>query len=328
MNSKSELLIEITKKCGLNCKYCSSNSDKNSSLHLNFKTIESLIKDSTKLNISNVQLSGGEPFLHQDFLKICKLIISNKKILDIYTSGNIFHGNKLTPLDNSFLEELKKLKINELRFNLQSHKKAIHNFLTNTKSFENTITSIKNSINLGLNVVIHFIPLKVNYKLLEDSICFFKNLGVSRVKLLRFVPHGRGAINNKILELTKNEYINLIKILFELKEKYEDFIEIGSSFNIYFNKQNITFCRECRMGKHKIAITPGGNVYPCVSTKHFKIFNFNINEKSLYEIIKSKRYISIITRLMDNLIICNCLPENTLNSLKNLCPTQEIMQKN
>ena len=82
------------------------------------------------------------------------------------------------------------------------------------------------------------------------------------------------------------------------------------------------------MGKHKIAITPGGNVYPCVSTKHFKIFNFNINEKSLYEIIKSKRYISIITRLMDNLIICNCLPENTLNSLKNLCPTQEIMQKN
>lgn len=323
MNSEKELLIEICRQCYLECKFCSSNADENSLQFLKLEQINSILKYSKKLKISKIELSGGEPFTHPDFLKICETIFNYQIKLQIYTSGNLKKNKELIPLPNNTLKKLKNYNIDSIRFNLQSHNHEIHNLLTNSESFNNTLTSLKRSIKLGLNTEVHIIPLRQNYLELHQTINFLKSLGVNKIKFLRFVAHGRGLTNKEFLELNYPEYNDLVKDFIEYKQKYNNLIEIGSSFNnSIISDSNI--CRKCHLGKNKIAITPEGQVFPCVSTKNLKIFNFNLNEYSLFQILKSNDYQTQLDKYMK--ISTRKKKDNAM--FINLCPTQCFLKMN
>ena len=325
MNSEKELLIEICKKCYLNCKFCSSNADVNSPSFIKLNVIKSIIRDANRLEISKIQISGGEPFTHPDILRISEFLSKKNKKVYIYTCGNINLKDELHPISYKTLKKLKEFSVRTLRFNLQSHKPEIHNFLTNSKSYQNAIVSLKNSIDLGFNTEIHIIPLKQNYKDLSESIKFFKNLGISKVKFLRFVPHGRGSINKLYLELNQKQYRELFNDLISLKNNFKDFIEIGSSFNNSFISNKSISCRDCQIGKNKIAISPEGKVFPCVSTKNLKLFNFQIQTQSLYKILKSNDYLKKINYYL-SIPIRNVKNENKPNMYYDLCPTQRYLK--
>ena len=290
---------------------------------LKFEQINSILEYSKKLKISKVELSGGEPFTHPDILKICKSITNHQIKLEIYTSGNLKKKGELIPLPNNTLKELNNCKLDSIRFNLQSHNKEVHNLLTNSESFNNTLTSLKRSIKLGLNTEVHIIPLKQNYLELHQTINFLKSLGVNKIKFLRFVAHGRGLPNKDLLELSYPEYNDLVKNFIKYKRNYSTLVEIGSSFNnsiIY----NSNICRKCHLGKNKIAITPGGQVFPCVSTKNLEIFSFNLNEFSLFQILKSNNY----RTQFNNYMKISTKPRKVNEKFINLCPTQRFLKIN
>ncbi|MBD3212679.1 MAG: radical SAM protein, partial [Candidatus Lokiarchaeota archaeon] len=272
-NSDKELLIEICNKCFLNCKFCSSRANNSKCQFLEFNTIKKIIKDAKELNVSVVQLSGGEPFTHPYFNKICKLITNNNLKFIVYTSGNIEKDKYLNPISSKILKKLKKSNVSKLRFNLQSSVRSIHNYLTDTKSFDNSIESIKRATNLGIECEIHMIPLKQNYKEIKNALDYFLKLKISKVKFLRFVAHGRGLSSVNELKLEQNEYNELIRNFIILKGIFKDFIEIGSAFNDPEEKGIQKLCRKCQIGKNKIVITPDSKVYPCVSTKNLDFFD-------------------------------------------------------
>ena len=321
MNSEKELLIEINRSCHLECKFCSSNADEKSLCQLNLNQINSILDDSERLKISKIEISGGEPFVHPDFLKICKSISDHKIKYQVYTSGNIKKNGILIPLPLNTLKKLKALKIASLRFNLQSHIPKIHNFLTNSESFENTLSSIRKAIKLDIPTEVHIIPLKQNYLKLIRTIKFLENLNVSRIKFLRFVAHGRGSANRRYLELNSNQYFSLIRNLIVYKHIYHDFIEISSSFNNSIINKTSNICRNCQLGRRKIVITPDGSVFPCVSTKNLKIFEFNLDEYSLQQILISKGY----QNRVDEYIWKSFKSQEEKLHFINLCPTQNYL---
>ena len=312
MTPEKELLIEICKKCYLNCKFCSSNADKFSLVQLNMKQFKSIIDDSDRFQISNFQISGGEPFLHPNIIDMCELLSKTNKRIQIYTCGNIFSKGKLIPLPRQLLKKLKTYNV-ILRFNLQSHKKLIHNYLTNTDSYNNTLRSILRAIKFGIKTEIHIIPLKPNYQDLSQSIEYFIKLGISKIKFLRFVPHGRGLTNKDLLNLNQLDYEQFLENLYILKKKYNGLIEIGSSFGNNHIIETKKFCRSCQLGKNKIAITPEGKVFPCVSTKNLNLFDFSLKNQTLSEIIKSNNFISLVRKYTE---------ENITEENLDLCPTQ------
>lgn len=288
--SRKELLIEICNKCYLKCKFCSSRGNERNNLFLNIKFIKKIIKEAKKTTISVIQLSGGEPFTHPYFFEICKFIKRNKSRFIVYTSGNIKKKDVLKPLNYKIINKLKKYNITAIRFNFQSYKEEIHNNLTGAISYQNTVESIRRVIKSGITCEVHLIPLKTNFKDFEKTLAFLTKLGVSKVKFLRFIPHGRGLSYNTELELNSDEYHELITSFLFLKKKYKDFIEIGSAFNQKDDKINDNICKRCQIGKNKIVITPNAYLYPCVSTKNLDFYNFNLKEKSYREIIDSKKY--------------------------------------
>ncbi len=310
-----ELLIEICNKCHLHCKFCSSSGRDSNNRFLDINLIKQIIKDAKELDVSIIQLSGGEPFTHPSFSEICNFIKKNNFDFIVYTSGNVIKNNKLKPITYMIMKKLRKYKITLIRFNLQSHIQEIHNYLTDLNSFKNTIESIKRAIDMGIPSEIHLIPMKKNYKDLDKTMQFLLKLGVFKVKFLRFVPHGRGLKNKKDLKLNHDEFNELMDCFSDLKRKYGDFIEIGSAFNEKSNNLAKNLCKKCQIGKSKIVVTPNANIYPCVSTKNIDFFDFNLTNHSLKQILTSYSYKSKVYQFY-----------SLINNVDNKCPTQAYIR--
>ncbi|MCG2717615.1 MAG: radical SAM protein, partial [Nanoarchaeota archaeon] len=84
----SYIIFFVTTKCNARCNHCFfwKNLNKNKN-ELSFEEIEKLSLSLKK--VSNLSISGGEPFLREDLPKICELFCKNNglKKLHIPTNG-------------------------------------------------------------------------------------------------------------------------------------------------------------------------------------------------------------------------------------------------
>ena len=76
-----DLCFEIIEKCLNNCKFCSSNSNCNKTQIIKFEDFKRVI-DYFMLTggIEELSLSGGEPLLHPDLLKMISYDSTSKEI--------------------------------------------------------------------------------------------------------------------------------------------------------------------------------------------------------------------------------------------------------
>lgn len=84
----SSLILLITARCNSNCKFCFFKNRINKNYQeLTLNELENLSKSLKQLN--RLIVSGGEPFLRNDLVKICKIFFKNNKVdeLAIPTNG-------------------------------------------------------------------------------------------------------------------------------------------------------------------------------------------------------------------------------------------------
>ncbi|MFA6435178.1 MAG: radical SAM protein [Elusimicrobiales bacterium] len=76
-----ELVIELTKKCNLNCRVCSS---ARRGEELSFRELCGVLRQAKKTGVRNIRFTGGEPFLSKELLPALK----EAKELGFYTLVN------------------------------------------------------------------------------------------------------------------------------------------------------------------------------------------------------------------------------------------------
>lgn len=83
-----DLCFEVIEKCLNNCKFCSSNSNCNRTQIINFEDFKRVIDYFISIGgIEELSISGGEPFLHPDILKLVEYSKSKQIRTVIFTSG-------------------------------------------------------------------------------------------------------------------------------------------------------------------------------------------------------------------------------------------------
>ncbi len=282
----SEILFEITNRCLLNCVFCSTKANKNNKKFLDKDFIFSILHELQTINVKIIQLSGGEPFLHPDLLEISDHITKMGFFLEIYTSGTYSEGG---PIPRSIFNSLSNKDKISLRFNLQSVTEKSHNNLVNYQyAFKNAITSIKNAINENIKTEIHFLPTTLNYKEIKPMINFCENLGVTKLKILRYLPQGRGA-KNLSLQLNYKQLKSFMVELKEINSLSNLKIDIGKSFDCITPNGGKT----CLAGKKKFLIDFNKNLFPCVGFKQNQKFACKI-KTSLLDTIASSSFEHIL----------------------------------
>lgn len=313
--------LELTRNCALNCLICSSNGGLPHPSELTFLKWLEIIDQLIDLGAESFSLSGGEPFCCSYFKDICKYLSDSNVYFSIYTSGNVIQNDGLQSLALQDIEFISKLNLKNIIFSLEGSNEKTHEKITNViGSFKNTLSSIKLAVNQNIKTELHFVPTLLNYKELLGVISIARDLGVSKVSVLRFVPQGRGEVNSLQLMLKEEEIRELRKIL--QKCVYVDnFVRLGHPLNPFLLSDE----SRCSAGRDRITIRYDGLAFPCEAMKFLenKFYDNDIKQCTIKEIWNESKLFSLARNFYRNVSL-ECIECEFMVQCGGGCPAQRL----
>lgn len=277
MKKLTELTIEIVQRCPNSCLHCSSLSHPNAQNSIDARQVLNVAKQSAKLGLEQICLSGGEPLLHPELPDIVAGIDNIGLSIGFYTTGIYFNnGNVNAKVDWSIFPK----KSTRLIFSLHSCVPSTHDLISGRDgAFQLTKMALCAALEQGYCVETHIVPNKLNLYELEETFITLKEWGVKQISFLRLVPQGNAYSNADRLVFNKQEK----HLLYTLGQKLQ-YIS-GSRFGIPFSAY-ISHQKKCNAGENKLIIRYDGAILPCEAFKDKKFNKMilgNINSNSLAE---------------------------------------------
>lgn len=293
MKELFEVTIEVTQRCPNRCIYCSSWSDIAKSAMLDLQTIYGIVDDAAELGAKLINLSGGEPLLRPDIADIADYIHTKGLESRLYSSG-IFYDGSYKTMPTTILESIKG-KVDHLILNYESSIPEIYAKVMGTQPENLALLdeTIKNSIEIGIPVEAHIVPMKCNFRQIPQTLEQLYGMGVSKVSLLRLVPQGRVEENEELTILTAEEQNELTGLLDSLSKKYDKAkLRLGKP-------QRTSKFSTCKTGTIRMAVRYDGFVFPCGAFKDGFITFMgkkpaNIKEKRLSDIYHNSEYLKTV----------------------------------
>lgn len=175
-------IILLTERCNLRCRICGYGREPaRSARELPTRAIIELIIDAYHLGCDNIVLTGGEPFLRKDlvrlFEKICKLGIESS--CAICTNG--------TNLDRETAKQIAAAQPSgRVVVSLDGHSPAVHDRIRGAGSFEKAVAAIEilndafgDCCHVSVNTIIN----RFNANHLPSILRLVASLGVQSLKL-------------------------------------------------------------------------------------------------------------------------------------------------
>jgi cyclic pyranopterin phosphate synthase len=203
------LRLSVTDKCNLSCFYCRSDPGK-----CGIEPVEGALKVkdylkigriAAELGIQRIRLTGGEPLLHPDILKIVNGLANLEGVKDLSLTTNGILLEEMAP-------RLAKAGLNRVNISLDSLDESNFRQITNGGKLASTLKGIDCSLDEGLK------PVKINVVLLkginEHEIERFVRLTLCReldVRFIEYMPVGGQHSNwakyflplDKVLEIAR-----------------------------------------------------------------------------------------------------------------------------
>jgi radical SAM protein with 4Fe4S-binding SPASM domain len=238
---------------------------------MSFQTAASIVEQAIHMNVKRISFSGGEPLLWQNLENLIQTCCKAGLDITVYTSG-------CAPDNIATIKRLKTSGLNKIIFSLYAASPDLHDSITMTNhSFQQTVGAIQFANSIDLVPELHFVPILDNYLELPAIAELASKCGVKKISILRFVPQGRGKIQENI-SLTQKE----TQELRELIDRANKFIpiRIGSPYSILLSGQS----PKCMAGIDRLTIAPDLTISPCDAFKRLNgIDVVGTNEYSLLD---------------------------------------------
>lgn len=268
----SNIQMEITKACNLKCYYCYRLAGKNEIVQP-IPTDQLLYKltELANFGISSIEITGGEPTIHPDFIKIISLCYEKFVLIGLLTNGTL--------LDEQLIKDLEPFKDKlAISVSLDSHIPQIHDKRRGmVGAFEKTTNAIKLLSEHGFLTRVAMVIDKENWTNIEPTIILAKELGASTFGYTPILPFGRGKNSFEFWDSFVDDFL---KLNAELTIKYKDFL------NLHSNTDTLELQKPggCGAGYRVYAIDPLGNVRPCVTFDE-EMSNFGNIYKDKFDLI-------------------------------------------
>lgn len=289
------IFYDITYACNLRCKHCFTDSGIQRSNELSFDEKMHLIEEVKKLGTNRISIAGGEPLVCQDLMPFLKCCNENNIDVSLTTNGTLLTIDKIL--------ELNEINLKNLTISFDGGKKESFDYIRGGGTYDLVIAGLRLLNTYYKNVYsIKTTLMKNNINEIESIIETAINYGCKTVKFNCVRADGRAIQNNKSIILNKQEYVNVIKHIEDVKSKYNGQIQIKAPLNI-FCKEDYDYIDElgfgCFAGKESICINPVGEVKPC---SHFpkEFICGNIRETSLLDIWNNSEVLQHFRHLNGN----------------------------
>lgn len=183
------LELHLTYTCPERCVFCSEEHrmDRYKEFPVTWGRVASVLRTMASRGVQNVHLTGGEPTIHPDFIKVCTLA----KKLGLRTSI----GTIGTMLQKESFARRALPVLDEALFSLHGPDAATHDALTRRDgSFDRVTRAIRNCVALkpGFGAYVNTVVTRHNVDALPDTVALADRLGARLIIVSNTTPEGGG----------------------------------------------------------------------------------------------------------------------------------------
>lgn len=267
------LRVSVTDNCNLRCIYCMD--EKNNTFlkgdeKLTDDEIYKVIKASASLGIKKIRITGGEPLVRPNIVKLISKINTIQGIEEIYLTTN---GILLADM----IEELSANGLKGVNISLDSLKEERFNKLTRVGKLKKVLKAIDKAIELGLKVKLNTVIVNdIN----KDEILDFVKLTLERpidIRFIELMPIGiavnyKGVTNEEVLKIISENYKEYEEVIRSKSDGPASYIKLkdGKGKIGFISAISNCFCEEC----NRVRLTPEGFLKQCLH------FDYGVDLKS------------------------------------------------
>ncbi len=256
----------LTEKCNLTCSHCyQSDTCKD---ELSFKEAKAVIAEvSDMLNAWSREqdilfsrafnVTGGEPFLRTDFIRILEEIRSYGFEIYVLSNGTLINREKAAMLS--------KIGINGIQISIEGPE-ILHDIIRGKGSYMRSMKGVQHLLDAGMDVTLNMTLSNLNYHYLNETISIAENMGVQKLGFSRLVPTGRG--KQFISEMIDSEKIrDLYQSVRDTNIEGLDIVtgDPVASQNACMTDHNLGYTAYggCAAGVSGLTLRPDGTINPC-----------------------------------------------------------------
>ena len=270
--------LHITNYCNLHCLGCYSyDGDRNSGIEPTLDNLKKALFELDRAQISNVVISGGEPFLRRDLydlLYYARSNLSNIKHLSVITNGTV-------KVDYSIYKGI----IDEITVSVDGYSEIQPTFIRDEGIFNKIINTVKEIKKSGIEVSILPTLHSKNYNDINNYFELSERLEVP--------------INFSILSACET---SVLKDYLLKDHQLEILAENMMNYGVPVNDTPIGVSLEagmsCGTGYTVISVAANGNVYPCHMLHSDKFYIGNIFNTSLKDMFYNNPVIGVNSESM------------------------------
>ncbi|MGA2143249.1 MAG: radical SAM protein [Brevinematales bacterium] len=184
------LPLYIGTKCNIKCKFCYYYSVTDED-NLSYEEIITTLKKYKKEGIDSIDITGGEPTIHKDIVRIVKKASEmGFKEISMITNG-------IAVKTENYLDKLIEAGVNTWVLSIHGHNAEIHDSLTGHKgSFNDMLKTVDNLNKRSITYSVNFVVNRQNFEYLPEFARFInETCRKTAVTFLVMNPMGNGKIN-------------------------------------------------------------------------------------------------------------------------------------
>lgn len=239
--------INLTNNCNLRCMHCYMAAGKTKEIRLDIDKIVEVVKKINKKNgTSDIVISGGEPFMFPDLLRLLKKLSDNR--LTLFTNGTLINENNYKVISNC---------CDEVQISMEGISEACYEQIRGKGNYKRIRNAMKLLMDEGVKIVlaVTLLPMMIE-DVRENLPKLVQELDYNNLEV---------RINNEI-EMTGNaltmDFTGYDKnysdeIVLELLQIIRD----SGAVTEFPGERNVRFTN-CGIGAN-IVINYDGHIYPC-----------------------------------------------------------------
>ena len=263
----------ITGKCNYRCRHCILSAPDGIHPQLPLEDCKRIVKQLAECGIRKVVLTGGEPLIRKDFLKIAEMLTDQ----DIEINTIMTNGKFVTPELLDGLERLGQFPSFQISFDGLGHHDSMRGI---SGAEEAAVSAIRLLVSRNYATAVSMCIDRQSASSIRDTINYLAELGVEGLGIAMPQKFGAWESNGKDCALSLEEGMEIF--LDYIPHYFEDgmpiMINLGGAFecNKHGSKYSIPFVRNfdsdeelqshliCSMARYNVYISAEGQLMPCL----------------------------------------------------------------
>ncbi len=257
----SSVHLSLSDHCNLNCTYCYARERVEKKYPaLSFQEYQTIIDDILDINPNVVfTLTGGEPLLNADCLRIAEYIKSKNARVFLLSNGLLINESKISKIAELF--DLVTLSIDGPNDSIHARTRG-HNYAKVIRAVELLDE--------------HRVDYTLSMTVTKDNIGYIEQMAKMFGNHMNFAPYFPVSSESSSLAISGIEYYNALKSAAGVRPLAYCESALDNAID--------SPCHKCAIGDGAFSISATGDVYPCQLIHTEEFYAGNVHEKKIKDI--------------------------------------------